>query len=56
MIQTAIAILLLVGLGFFFACMARAGRRETKRRAALAKEERERLEREDAIWSQEYGF
>lgn len=32
------------------------GRREKIRRSQLSETERKRLEREDAIWSQRYGF
>jgi hypothetical protein len=31
-------------------------RRENKRRAGLSVEERKRIEHEDAVWSQRYGF
>jgi hypothetical protein len=40
----------------FAGLFALAGRREVKRRAALNIEEQERLKRDDAIWSQQYGF
>jgi hypothetical protein len=47
---------MLVVLVAVFIIFGVAGHREGKRRKALPLEEQKRLEHEDAVWSQRYGF
>ena len=51
-----VALAILSGLTAFIAWLQIINRRETKRRAALSPDERAKAERDDAIWSQEFGF
>ena len=55
-IQYIIAGGILTLLFAIFVVFGVAGHREGKRRKALPLEEQQRLEHEDAVWSQEYGF
>ncbi len=54
--QHMFALALMAGIGVLFLVFFIAGRRETKRRAALTAQERKSLEESDDIWSQHFGF
>lgn len=55
-IQYLVAGVILTLLVAIFVIFGVAGHREGKRRKALPLEEQKRLEHEDDVWSQRYGF
>ncbi len=54
--QTCFAVIIAAGLIIFVSALHIAGRSEARRRAKLSQEDCEKLERDDAIWSQRFGF
>lgn len=55
-IQYIAAAVILFGMAMFTCWLQVIGWRETKRRSSLPLEEQERLNHDDAVWSQRFGF
>lgn len=56
LVQYFVAALLFAAVIAFVILLNIKGRKESRRRAALPLAERRRLDAEDALWQQRYGF